>query len=136
MKIYISDLTVLNIDYFNRISTKDTRLLRRIVRDNRTRGYSVDKTLAAWQSVRNGEELYVFPYQDDSDVIINTASTYEIGVLKLFAEPLLYGIDSSSYSYEEVVRLLNFLDMFVGISTDEIPSDSIFREFIGGSYFE
>ena len=135
-KIYISPLTTVNVDDHNRISTTDNRLLRRIIRDNRTRGYSVDKTLAAWQSVRNGEELYVFPYQDDSDVIINTASTYEIGVLKTYVEPLLYSVESSSPYYEEAKRLLDILRVFLPIPSDAIPEDAILREFIGGSYFE
>ena len=135
-KIYISALTEVNVDDHNRISTTDNRLLRRIIRDNRTRGYSVDKTLAAWQSVRNGEELYVFPYQDDSDVIINTASTYEIGVLKTYVEPLLYSVESSSPYYEEAKRLLDILRVFLPIPSDAIPEDAILREFIGGSYFE
>ncbi len=135
-KVYVSPFTDLNIDNHNMISNTDVRLLRRIVRDNRTRGYSALETINKWKNVRNGEEKNIFPYQNDVDFVFNSSLVYEIGVLKLFAEPLLYGIDSSSYSYEEVVRLLNFLDMFVGISTDEIPSDSILREFIGNSYFE
>ena len=135
-KVYISPLSDLNIDDHNMISNSDVRLLRRIVRDNRTRGYSALETIRRWQSVRRGEEKYIFPFQDDAQVVFNSALIYEIGVLKLFAEPLLFGIDNTSPYYEEAVRLLNFLDMFVGIPTDEIPSESILREFIGGSYFE
>ena len=135
-KIYISALTEVNIDDHNRISTTDNRLLRRIIRDNRTRGYSVDETLASWQNVRNGEELYVFPYQDDSDVIINTASTYEIGVLKTYVEPLLYSVEPTSDYYEEAKRLLDILRVFLPIPSDAIPEDAILREFIGDSYFE
>ena len=135
-KVYISPLSDLNIDDHNMISNSDVRLLRRIVRDNRTRGYSALETIKRWQSVRRGEEKYIFPYQDDAQFVFNSALIYEIGVLKLFAEPLLFGIDNTSPYYEEAVRLLNFLDMFVGIPTDEIPSESILREFIGGSYFE
>ena len=135
-KIYISPLTEINVDDHNRISTTDNRLLRRIIRDNRTRGHKVEDTLAAWQSVRNGEELYIFPFQDDSDVIINSASSYEIGVLKTYVEPLLYSVSTDSIYYEEAKRLLDFLKVFLPIPSDAIPEDSVLREFIGGSYFE
>ena len=135
-KIYISPLTTVNVDDHNRISTTDNRLLRRIIRDNRTRGHKVEDTLAAWQSVRNGEELYVFPYQDDSDVIINSACGYEIGVLKTYVEPLLYSVETTSPYYEEAKRLIDFLRVFLPIPSDAIPEDAILREFIGGSYFE
>ena len=135
-KVYISPLTDLNIDNHNMISNSDVRLLRRIVRDSRTRGYSALDTIKRWQKVREGENKYIFPYQGDVDYVYNSSLIYEIGVLKLYAEPLLFGIDDSSPYYEEVVRLLNFLDLFVGIPTDEIPSESVLREFIGGSYFE
>ena len=135
-KIYISPLTELNVDDHNRISTTDNRLLRRIIRDNRTRGHSVDDTLAAWKSVRNGEEKYVFPYQDDSDVTINSAAIYEIGVLKTYVEPLLYSVETTSPYYEEAKRLIDFLRVFLPIPSDAIPEDAIIREFIGGSYFE
>ena len=134
-KIYISALTEVNVDDHNRISTTDNRLLRRIIRDNRTRGHGVDKTLAAWQNVRNGEELYIFPYQDDADVIINSASVYEIGVLKTYVEPLLYSVDVNSPYYEEAKRLIDILRMFLPIPSDAIPEDAILREFIGGGYF-
>ncbi len=135
-KVYISPLTDLNIDNHNMISNSDVRLLRRMIRDNRTRGYDALETIRRWKTVREGEEKYIFPFQNDVDFVFNSSLIYEIGVLKLFAEPLLFGIDSTSPLYEEAVRLLNFLDMFVGIPTDEIPSESILREFIGGSYFE
>ncbi len=135
-KIYISALTEVNVDDHNRISTTDNRLLRRIIRDNRDRGHTVDDTLAAWQSVRNGEEKYIFPYQDDSDVTINSASTYEIGVLKTYVEPLLYSVENTSPYYEEAKRLLDVLKVFLPIPSDAIPEDAILREFIGGSYFE
>lgn len=135
-KIYVSPLTDLNIDDHNMISNNDIRLLRRIIRDNRTRGYSAEHTISTWRRVRDGEEKYLFPYQNDVDYVYNTSLIYEIGVLKLYAEPLLFGIDNTSQYYEEVVRLLNFLDMFVGLPTDEIPNDSLLREFIGSSYFE
>lgn len=135
-KLYISPLTDLNIDNHNMVSTSDVRLLRRIVRDSRTRGYTAEKTIEKWNLVREGEEKYIFPFQDSPDKIYNTALTYEIGVLKLYAEPLLYEIESDSPYYEEARRLLNFLDMFLVVPTDGIPSDSILREFIGNSYFE
>lgn len=135
-KVYISPLSDLNIDNHNMISNSDIRLLRRIIRDNRERGYSAEHTLATWDRVRKGEEQYIFPYQGDVDCVYNTSLIYEIGVLKLYAEPLLFGIDNSSHYYEEAVRLLNFLNMFVGLPTDEIPNDSLLREFIGQSYFE
>ena len=134
-KIYISALTEVNVDDHNRISTTDNRLLRRIIRDNRTRGHKVDDTLAAWQSVRNGEEKYIFPYQDESDVTINSAAFYEIGVLKTYVEPLLYSVSTDSIYYEEAKRLIDFLRVFLPIPSDAIPEDAVIREFIGGSYF-
>lgn len=134
-KIYISPLTELNLDNHNRISTSDNRLLRRIVRDNRTRGYSVEHTLAQWSSVRKGEEKYIFPYQDENDATINSATIYEIGVLKTYVEPLLYSVESDSPYYEDAKRLINFLRLFLPISADCIPEDAVIREFIGGSYF-
>lgn len=134
-KIYISALTELNMDDHNRISTTDNRLLRRIIRDNRTRDYKVEDTLEAWPSVRNGEEKYIFPYQDEADCIFNSALIYEIGVLKTYVEPLLYSVPSDSPHYEDAKRLLNFLRLFLPIPADAIPQDSILREFIGGSCF-
>ena len=134
-KIYISPLTELNIDNHNRISTTDNRLLRRIIRDSRTRGYSVEKTLAQWPSVRKGEEEYIFPYQDEADIVINSATIYEIGVLKTYVEPLLFSVPSTSIYYEEAMRLLRFLRLFLPIPADSVPQDAIIREFIGNSYF-
>ncbi len=134
-KIYLSALTELNIDNHNKISTTDHRLLRRIVRDNRTRGYNVENTLKLWPSVREGEEKHIFPFQYNPDVTVNTALIYEIGVLKTYVEPLLYSVDSESEYYEEAKRLLNFLRNFLPIPADNIPDDSILREFIGGSCF-
>ena len=134
-KIYISPLTEISMDNHNRISTTDNRLLRRIVRDNRTRSYPVEHTLEQWPSVRQGEENYIFPYQDESDATINSAAIYEIGVLKTYVEPLLYSVESDSPYYEEAKRLLNFLRLFLPIPSDAIPEDAIIREFIGGSYF-
>lgn len=134
-KIYISPLTELNIDSHNRIPTTDNRLLRRIIRDNRTRDYSVENTLKQWPSVRSGEEKYVFPFQDESDATINSAAIYELGVLKTYVEPLLYSVESTSPCYEEAKRLINFLRVFLPIPSESIPEDAVIREFIGGSYF-
>lgn len=134
-KIYISPLTEINMDNHNRISTTDNRLLRRIIRDNRTRNYSVEETLKQWANVRDGEEKWIFPYQDESDAIINSATIYEIGVLKTYVEPLLYSVDANSPYYEDAKRLINFLRLFLPIPSDAIPEDAVIREFIGGSYF-
>lgn len=134
-KIYISPLTELSLDDHNRIPTTDNRLLRRIIRDNRTRNYPVELTLKQWPSVRAGEEKYIFPFQDESDATINSAAIYEIGVLKTYAEPLLYSIESDSPYYEEAKRLIKFLKLFLPIPADTIPEDAVIREFIGGSYF-
>lgn len=134
-KIYISALTELNMDTHNRICTSDNRLLRRIVRDNRTRDYRVEYTLQMWSSVRRGEEKYIFPFQDEADATINSAAIYEIGVLKTYAEPLLYSVPATSPYYEEAIRLINFLHLFLPIPADSIPEDAIIREFIGGGYF-
>lgn len=135
-KIYLCPLTVLSLDNHNRIRTTDNRLLRRIVRDNRTRGYSASDTLSSWDKVREGEEKYVFPFQDEADVIFNTSLIYELGVLKTYAEPLLYSVEENDPMYKEAVRLLNLLKNILPISNDYIPVDSIVREFIGGGYFK
>ena len=135
-KIYISALTEINMDDHNRISTTDNRLLRRIIRDNRTRGHSVEHTLEMWPSVRAGEEKYIFPYQDEADYTVNSALIYEIGVLKTYVEPLLYSVPATSPYYEEAKRLIDFLRLFLPIPADAVPQDSILREFIGNSYFE
>ncbi len=134
-KIYLSALTELNLDDHNRVHTTDNRLLRRIIRDHRTRGYGVEKTLEAWSSVRNGEEKYIFPYQDEADCTLNSALIYELGVLKTYVEPLLYSVDDDSIHYIEARRLINFLKAFLPIPSEYVPRDSILREFIGGSYF-
>lgn len=135
-KIYLSPLTILNIDIHNRISTTDNRLLRRIVRDNRTRGYKVEDTLMAWRKVRLGEEKHIFPNQDAADATFNTALIYELGVLKTYVEPLLYSVDSNSPYYEEARRLINMLKTFLPIPSEAVPDDSLLREFIGGSCFK
>ena len=134
-KIYISPLTCLNLDDQNRISTSDNRLLRRIIRDNRHRGNDVNYSLKKWASVRLGEEKNIFPFQDEADVIFNSSLIYEIGVLKTYVEPLLYSVDMDSPYYEEAKRLINMLKMFLPIPSDDIPKDSILREFIGGGCF-
>ena len=135
-KVYISPLTQLNIDKHNRIHTSDTRKLRRIVRDNKYRGYGASKTLAMWKNIREGEEKHIFPFQDDVDVVINSALIYELGILKTYAEPLLFSVAEDDPIYPEALRLINFLRNFLPIPSDEIPNDSVLREFIGGSCFE
>lgn len=135
-RIYLSPFIPLNIDKHNYVSTVDLRLLRRMVRDNRTRGADVSKTIAYWQTVRHGEEKYIFPYIHNADKVLNTSLVYEIGVMKVYAEPLLYSVSIDSPYYEEARRLLNFLRGFFPISSDYIGKDSILREFIGGSSFE
>ncbi len=134
-KIYISALTQLNIDEHNRIPTTDARLLRRIVRDARTRGSSATDTIRMWPSVRAGEEKNIFPFQESADVMFNSALLYELVILKQFAEPLLFGVDKNSAEYVEAKRLLKFLDYFLGASSEDVPKNSILREFIGGSCF-
>lgn len=135
-KIYVSPLIYLNIDNDNRISLTDIRLLRRIVRDSRTRGHSPSYTLSNWDDVRRGEEKYVFPYQDDADVIFNTFLVYELGVLKTYVEPLLYSVSTDDPEYNTAIRLLNLLKLILPIPSEDIPKLSIIREFIGGGYFE
>ena len=134
-KIYISPLTQLNIDNHNYIRTTDTRKLRRIVRDNKYRGHSASDTLKMWSKIKRGEEKYIFPYQDNVDEIINSALVYEIGVLKTYVEPLLFSVTEDDPMYPEALRLINFLRNFLPIPSDDVPSDSILREFIGGSVF-
>ena len=134
-RIYISALTQLNIDEHNRMPTTDGRLIRRMVRDARTRGTMAKDTIAMWPSVRRGEEENIFPFQESADVMFNSALVYELAVLKQFAEPLLFGIPESDPSYMEAKRLLKFLDYFLGISSEDIPKNSIVREFVGGSLF-
>lgn len=135
-KIYISALNSLNVDEHNRIPTTDARLIRRIVRDARTRGTSAAETIGRWQSVRNGEENYIFPFQEEADVMFNSALIYELCVLKQYAEPLLYSIPRTSPEYDEANRLIKFLNYFLGISTEKIPANSLVREFVGGGCFD
>lgn len=135
-KIYISALTQLNIDEHNRIPTTDGRLIRRIVRDARTRGASAKATIGMWNSVRRGEEENIFPYQESADVMFNSALIYELAVLKLYAEPLLFSITKDEPEYAEAKRLLKFLDYFLGVPSESIPSNSILREFVGNGCFD
>jgi len=134
-RIYISALTQLNIDEHNPLPTTDGRLLRRIVRDARTRNTTAQETLAMWHSVRRGEEKYIFPFQESADVMFNSALVYEIAVLKTYAEPLLFQIPRESAEYQEAKRLLKFLDYFLPLPTEDIAQNSLVREFIGGSCF-
>lgn len=135
-KIYISALTALNVDEHNRIPTTDNRLLRRMVRDARTRGTSASQTIAMWPSVRRGEEKYIFPFQEEADAMFNSAMLYELAVIKQYAEPLLFGIKKGDPEYHEAKRLLKFLEYFLGVSSEELPSNSLCREFVGGSCFD
>lgn len=135
-KIYISALTCLNIDEHNRIPTTDGRLLRRMVRDARTRGASAKKTIDMWPSVRRGEENYIFPYQEEADAMFNSAMIYELSVIKQYAEPLLFSIKRGEPEYHEAKRLLKFLEYFLGVSSEALPNNSLCREFVGGSCFD
>ena len=135
-KIYISDLTQINVDEHNRISTTDGRLIRRMVRDNRTRGISAKDTIKRWPSVRKGEDLYIFPYQEDADVMFNSSLVYEMAVLKPYAEAVLFGIPKDRPEYTEAKRLLKFLDYFLTVNSEYIPKNSLLREFVGGGIFE
>lgn len=135
-KVYISALTQLNIDEHNRIPTTDGRLIRRIVRDARTRGNDAQGTIAMWQSVRRGEEKYIFPFQEEADVMFNSALIYELSVIKQYAEPLLFAVPKDSYEYYEAKRLLKFLDYFLGLQETNIPKNSILREFVGYYSFD
>lgn len=134
-RIYISALTQLNVDEHNRIPSTDGRLIRRIVRDARTRGASAMRTIAMWPSVRRGEEENIFPYQEEADVMFNSSLLYELAVLKQYVEPLLFGVDRDSEEYLEAKRLLKFFDYFVGIGSEYVPTNSLLREFIGGGCF-
>lgn len=135
-KIYVSPLTYLNIDNDNRISMTDLRLLRRMVRDNRTRGYSPSVTLGTWMKVRSGEEKHVFPYQDNADALFNTSLAYELSVLKTYVEPLLFSIKEDDPEYQTAQRLIELLKFVLPIPSESVPKTSILREFIGDSYFE
>ncbi len=135
-KVYISALTQLNVDEHNRIPTTDGRLIRRIVRDARTRGNDARATIAMWPSVRRGEEKYIFPFQEQADAMFNSALIYELSVIKQYAEPLLFAVPKDSPEYLEAKRLLKFLDYFLGLEVTNIPKNSILREFVGGGCFD
>lgn len=135
-KVFVCPFTPLSIDRHNHLSTTDMRLIRRIVRDNRVRGYKVEDTMKSWPKVKAGEEKYIFPYTNDVDAVLNTAYAYELGVLRVFAEPLLYSVATNSPHYEEARRLLGLLRNFFPISSEYIEDDNTLREFIGGSIFE
>ena len=132
-RIYISALTQLNLDRHNRVSTTDTRLLRRIVRDARDRGYSASDTIARWESVRRGEKRYIFPYQENADVMFNSALVYELAALKPLAEPILRQVPFGTPEHIEAKRLLTFLEWFTPLEHELIPHNSIIKEFIGES---
>jgi len=134
-RIYISALTQLNIDEHNRISTTDGRLIRRMVRDARTRGTTAEKTIAMWPSVRRVEDRHIFPFQEQADVIFNSALIYEMAVLKMYAEPMLFAIPKESQQHLRAKYLLKFLDYFLQVPSEDIGKNSILREFIGGSCF-
>ena len=134
-KVYVSPFTPLTLDRHNYISTTENRLLRRIVRDNRTRGVNVEKTLSIWQDVRDGEEKYIFPHTNEADIILNTSHIYEFGILKVYVEPLLYTVKMDSPYYDMARRLLDNLKIFFPISSEYLESDNVLREFIGKSEF-
>ena len=136
LKIYISPFTPLGLDRHNHVSTVDLRLIRRIVRDARTRGYNAVDTLKSWRNVRISEEKYIFPYQKEADIVLNTALIYELGILKTFAVPLLYNINYKSEYYTEAKRIINFLKIFLNIPESALPETPLLREFVGGGYFE
>ena len=134
-RVYISALTQLNVDEHNRIPSADGRLLRRIVRDNRTRGYNAARTLNLWPNVRAGEEENIFPYQESADFVFNTALPYELAILKQYVQPLLFQVEKEDPMYFEARRLLKFLDYIIGLPSEDVPANSILREFIGGGCF-
>lgn len=131
-KIYISALTTLNLDNHNRISTTQARLIRRIIRDSRTRGSSAQKTISMWESVRKGENENIFPYQEEADAMFNSALIYELAAMKLYADPVLFQVPQGCPEYTEAQRLLKFLDYFLPVDPQDVPLNSILREFIGG----
>jgi uridine kinase len=132
-RIYVSALTQLNLDRLNRVSTTDTRLLRRIVRDARERGYSAKDTISRWESVRRGEKRWIFPYQEHADVMFNSALVYELSALKPLVEPLLRQVPHGIPEFIEAKRLLAFLEWFLPVEASLVPENSIVREFLGGS---
>lgn len=136
LKIYISPFTPLDLDRHNHVSTVDLRLIRRLVRDYRTRGYDAEETLKNWRVVRRSEEKYIFPYQKEADIVLNTALIYELGVLKTYAVPILFSVSYHSEYYSEALRIINFLKSFLNIPGSMLPETALLREFVGGGYFE
>ena len=134
-KIYVSALAAINIDDHNRVSTTDNRLVRRIVRDYRYRKYSARETISRWPSVRKGEEKHIFPFQEEADIMFNSALLYELAVLKPFAEPILLEVQPNQPEYSEATRLLSFFRYLKPLQPTQIPPTSIMREFLGGSSF-
>lgn len=135
-KIFISPLSQVNVDNHNYIRTSDTRKLRRIVRDNKYRGHNASETLKMWSKIKEGENKYIYPYQDNVNAVINSALVYEIGILKTYVEPLLFSVEEDDPFYPEAIRLINFLRNFLPIPSEDVPANSILREFIGGSVYE
>ena len=135
-KVYVSALTAVNVDAHNRIATTDGRLLRRLVRDAKTRGSDAKRTIQMWGNVRKGEEENIFPFQEEADAIFNSALIYELAVLKQHAEPLLFQVPKNTPEYYEAKRLLKFLDYFLNLTGESLPNNSICREFVGGSCFK
>lgn len=135
-KIFISPLSQVNVDNHNYIRSSDTRKLRRIVRDNKYRGHNASETLKMWSKIKNGEDQFIYPYQDHVNAVINSALVYEIGILKTYVEPLLFSVEEDDPYYPEAIRLINFLRNFLPIPSDDVPANSILREFIGGSVYE
>ena len=135
-KIYISPLTQMNVDHHSHIHTSDIRKLRRIVRDSKTRGYGARETLRMWPEIKKGERENIFRFQDDADIVVNSSLIYEVGVLKTYVEPLLFNVNEDDPEYPEALRLINFLRNFLPIPSDDVPSNSVLREFIGGSCFK
>ena len=133
---YVSALTSISVDNLNRVATTDNRLIRRIVRDYRTRGNNATDTLRRWESVRRGEDKHIFPNQEQADMIFNSSLFYELAVLKDYVRPLLREVPDTTHEFGEARRLLKFLDLFTAMDGTEIPPTSILREFIGGSAFE
>ncbi len=136
LKLYISPFMPIALDRHNHIKTTDLRLIRRMVRDYNHRGYSAEQTLTSWMGMRHSEETYIYPYQREADIVINTSLAYEIGVLRTYAVPLLYSISRDSEFYEEAIRILKFMKCFINIPSELVPQNSVLREFIGNSYFE
>ena len=135
-KIYIAPLTQMNIDHHNHVHTSDIRKLRRIVRDSKTRGFGAKQTLKMWPEIKKGERQNIFRFQDDADIVVNSSMIYEVGVLKTYVEPLLFNVSEDDPEYPEALRLINFLRNFLPIPSDDVPPDSVLREFIGGSCFK